>query len=136
MNPETKTAPPATGSNGGGGSDTTTTRASEMSESSSSIGGWGRSRGGCTRRGGHQGCGGRGWSFNLPAYTSSFRDFKGEVEYYGAVLGITSEQREAKDKYKKLSKKLNQYILRELHNPEYIIVMFRYLKYPTTFLNT
>ena len=51
------------------------------------------------------------------------RNFKGEVEDFGAVLGITSEQREAKDQYKKFSENLRQYILREYHNPEDIIVL-------------
>ena len=58
------------------------------------------------------------------------------MEDFGAVLGTTSEQREAKYQYKKFSKKLNQYILRELHNLEDIFVPVRYLKYPTTILNT
>ena len=49
---------------------------------------------------------------------------------------LISEQREDKDQYKNFSKKLKQYILRELHNPEDIIVLVRYLKYPTTIFNT
>ena len=58
------------------------------------------------------------------------------MENFGAVLGTTSEQREAKYQYKKFSKKLNQYILRELHNPEDILFLVGYLKYATTILNT
>ena len=58
------------------------------------------------------------------------------MEDFGAVLWTTSEQREAKDHYKKFSKNLKQYILRVLHNPEDIIVLFVYLKYPTIVLNT
>ena len=50
-------------------------------------------------------------------------------------LGTTSEQRESKDKYNKFSKKLKQNILRVLQNPEYIIVLVRYLKDPTNVLN-
>ena len=46
------------------------------------------------------------------------------------------EQREAKDQYNKLSKKLKQYIIRVLQNPEDIIVMVRYLKDPKIVLNT
>ena len=41
------------------------------------------------------------------------------------VLGTMYEQREAKDQYNKLSKKLKQYIIRVLQNPEDIIVMVR-----------
>ena len=44
------------------------------------------------------------------------------------VLGIMSEQREAKDQYKKFSEKPKQYILRVFQNPEDIIVLVRYLK--------
>ena len=50
------------------------------------------------------------------------------MEGFGAVLGTMSEQREAKYQYKKFSEKPKQYILREFQNPEYIIVMVRYLK--------
>ena len=48
----------------------------------------------------------------------------------------TSEQREAKDQNKKFSEKLKQYILRVSQNPEYIIVLVRYLKDTTIVLNT
>ena len=58
------------------------------------------------------------------------------MEDLGAVLGATSEQREAKDQYKKFSEKMKQYILREFQNYEDIIVLVRDLKYPTTILNT
>ena len=102
MTLEAETASPDAGSNCGEGSDATTTRASEMSESSSRNGGQGRGQGGCTRRGSHHGCGGRGRRFNRPSYTSLIRNFKGEVEDFGAVLGTTSEQREAKDQCMKI----------------------------------
>ena len=117
MTPETETASPAAGSNGGDGSDATITLASETSKSNSSNGVQGHGQGGCTRRCGHQWCGIRGGSFNRPAYTSSIRNFKGEVEDFGAVLGSTSEQIEDKDKYKKFREELKQYILRVLQNP-------------------
>ena len=58
------------------------------------------------------------------------------MDDFGAVLGTTAEQREAKDQYKKFSENLKQYILRELHNPEDITMLVRYLKDPTTVLNT
>ena len=103
MTPETETTSSAAGSNGGDGSDATITSASETSESNSSNGGQGRGRGDCSGRGGHQGCGARGQHFNCPSYTSSIRNFNGEVEDFGAVLGTTSEQREAKDQYKKFA---------------------------------
>ena len=47
------------------------------------------------------------------------------MEDFGAVLGTTPEQREAKDQYNKFSEKLKQYILRVFQNREYIIVMVR-----------
>ena len=59
-----------------------------------------------------------------------------EVEDFGAVLGTTSEQREAEDQYKKCIEKLKQYILRVFQNPEDIIVLVRDLKVPTSVLNT
>ena len=58
------------------------------------------------------------------------------MEDFGAVLGTTSEQREAKDQYKKFSENLKQYTLRVSHNPEYIIVQVRDLKDPKIVLNT
>ena len=112
MTPETETASPAAGINDGYGSDMTIICVSETSKSSASNGGRGRERGGCIGRGGHQRCGGRGGCFKRPTYTSSIRKLKGEVEDFGAVLGTTSEQREAKDQCKKFSEKLKQYILR------------------------
>ena len=136
MTPETETLSHAAVSNGGDGSDTTTTRASETRESNSSNWGRGSGQGGRTRRGGYQGRDGRGRRFNRPSYTSLTRNFKGEVEHFGAVLGATSEQREAKDQYKKFSKKLKQYIIREFQNPEDIVVLVRDLKYSTTVSNT
>ena len=59
----------------------------------------------------------QGGRFNPPEYTSSIRNSKGEVEDFGVVLGTTSEQREAKDQYKKFSKNLKQYILRYFQKP-------------------
>ena len=53
------------------------------------------------------------------------------MEDFGAVLGTTYEQREAKDQCKRFGEKLKQYILRVFHNSEDIIVMVRDLKYPT-----
>ena len=106
MTPETETASPATGINGGDGSDSTITCASETSKSNSSNGWQGRGQVVRTGRGSHQGHGGRGRFFNHPSYTSSSRNFNREVEDFGAVLRTTSEQREAKDKYKKYSEKL------------------------------
>ena len=117
MTQETETASPAAGSNGGDGSDATITLASETSKPNSRNWGQGRGRGGRTRRGGHQGCGWRGVRFNRPAYTSSIRKFKGEVEDFGAALGSTSEQIEDKDQNKKFREKLKHYILRVLQNP-------------------
>ena len=58
------------------------------------------------------------------------------MEGFGAVLGTTSEQREAKDQYKKFSEKLKQYILIVFHNPEDIIIMVIDLKDPIIVLNT
>ena len=40
------------------------------------------------------------------------------MEDFCSVLGTTSEQREDKDQYKKFNENLEQYILRELQNPE------------------
>ena len=76
MTPETETASPAAEINGGDGSDAKITRASKTSEPNSRKGEIGRGRGGCTRRGGHQGRGGLGGRFNFPSYTSSIRNFK------------------------------------------------------------
>ena len=58
------------------------------------------------------------------------------MDNFGVVLGTTYEQREAKDQCNKFSEKLKQYILRVFQNPEDIIVLVRYLKDPTTVLNT
>ena len=60
----------------------------------------------------------------------------GEVEGFGAVLGTTYDQREAKDQYNKFSEKLKQYILRVFQNPEDIIVIVRDLKDPTFVFKT
>ena len=106
MTQEIETASPAVGSNGRDVSDATITRASETSESNSRNRERGRVRGGCIGRGGKQGHGGRGVRFNRPSYTSSIRTFKIEVEGFGAILGTTSEQIEAKDQYNKSSEKL------------------------------
>ena len=58
------------------------------------------------------------------------------MEDFGAVLGTTYEQIEAKYQYKKFSKKLEQYILIKFQNHEDIIVLVIYLKDTTTVLNT
>ena len=136
MTLETETASPAAGSNDRDGSDATIIRASETSESNSGNGGRGQGRSGHTGRGGQQGCGKRGWRFNRPAYTSSIRNFKGEVENFVAVLRTTSEQREAKDQYNKFSESLKQYILRVFQNPEDIIDLVINLKGFTIVYNT
>ena len=133
MTPETETASPAAGSNDGEGSDAKITLASETSKSNSSNWGQGRGREGRTGRCGHQGRGGRGGHFNHPAYTSSIRNFKRGVADFGAVLGTTSEQREAKDQYKKFSKNMKQYILRVFQKNENIIILARDLKDSTIF---
>ena len=90
MTLDTETALPAPGRNGRDGSDVTITRACKTSKSSSSNKGQRRVQGGRTRRGGFQRHVGR---FNRPAYISSIRNFKGEMEEFGGVLGTTSEQR-------------------------------------------
>ena len=136
MTTEIETASLAVGSNRGDVSDTTITRDSDTSESISSNREQGHVWGGRTKRGGQQGCGGRGGRFNRPAHTSSISNFKGEMEDFGAVLGTTSEQIEAKYQYKKFIKKPKQYILIESQNPEDTIVLVRYLKDLTTILNT
>ena len=106
MTPEPETASPAAGSNDEDNSDAKITHAYETSESSSRNGRRGCGQGYHTRRGNHQVCGGRVQCFNRSAYTSLIRDFKGEVEDFGAVLGATSEQREDNDQYKKFGEKL------------------------------
>ena len=67
---------------------------------------------------------------------SSIKNFKGEVDDFGAVLGTTADQREAKDKCNNFNQKLKQYVIRELHNPEDIIVLVWYLKDPMIMLDT
>ena len=104
MTPEIETDSSAAGSNGGDVSDVTITRASDASESSASNGGRGRDRGGCTGRGGRQGHGVRGRTFNLSAYISSNSNFKGEVDNFGAVLGTTAKKIEANYQYKNSSR--------------------------------
>ena len=89
MTPETETSSPAAVNNDRDGSDATVNCASETIKSSSSNGLQGRIQGGRTGRGVHQGYSGQSGRFNRPAYTSSIRNFKGEVEDFGAVLGTT-----------------------------------------------
>ena len=121
MTPETETALSSAGRNFRNGSDAKITHASETLKKSSARNGFRQSsRGGCTERGSHQGCVGRGERFNRPAYTSSIRNFNLEVNDFGAVLGNNFEQREAKDQHKRFSKNLSQYILRELQNPLFL----------------
>ena len=112
MTPRTETASPATGSNGADVNDTIITCSSDtMIKSSPRNRGQGHGQGDHTWSSGHPWCAGRGGRFNWLAYTSSIRNFKGEVDKFGAVLWTTYKQREPKDYYKKFSKKLNQYIL-------------------------
>ena len=70
-----------------------------------------RGQDGCVGINSHHGRGLWGGRVNLPAYTSSIWNFKGEVDYFGAVLGTTSKQRKSKDQYKKLRENMKQYIL-------------------------
>ena len=41
----------------------------------------------------------------------STQNFKGEADYFVAVLGNTAEKRESKDQYMKFSEKMKQYVL-------------------------
>ena len=93
MTQETKTAQPAAGISGGEVDAKTTWGYKNMRESSSSNRGLGRGIAGHGGRGGHQVCGIWGGCFNRPAYTSSIRNFRGEVDDYGTVLGTTDKQR-------------------------------------------
>ena len=42
---------------------------------------------------------------------SFIRNFKGEVDDFGKVLGTSAYHREAKDKYNKFNQKMKQHIL-------------------------
>ena len=64
------------------------------------------------------------------------QELQGRSGGFWRGLGTISEQREAKNQYKKFRKNQKQYIIREFQNPEDIIVLVRYLKDPTTILNT
>ena len=80
------------------GCDTTTPLGHEsMGESSTRNWGQGQGRSVCGVISGNQGCGGKGGRFNLPSYTSSIWNFRGEVDGLGAVLETMDDQREAKD---------------------------------------
>ena len=57
------------------------------------------------------------------------------MEQFGAVLGITAKQREAKYQFKRISENLKQYV-QEFHNPVDIIVLARDVKDPMAILNT
>ena len=113
MTPETETDLPAAGINDKDGSEVKITRAYDtMIKSNVSNRVQGNVRGGHTRRGGHQGRVVQFRRFNFPEYISLIRNVKAEVEDFGAFLGTTFKQRDAKDKYKKFSEKLKQHILR------------------------
>ena len=58
------------------------------------------------------------------------------MEEFGAVLGTTAKQIEAKHQFKKISEKVNEYVLQEFYNPKYIIVMLRGVKILMVILNT
>ena len=135
MTLETKTDPPSAGSSAGEG-EVTTKRAQKTIESSTYNGGQWQGRCGCEGRSSHQGYGGRGGCFNRPAYTSSIINFKGEVEDFGAVLGNTAYQREAKDQYKKFIKNLKQYVILYFQHPQSIIFLVWDVKPPMTVLDT
>ena len=128
MTPETDIIPPDVRISGGGGDITTAQGHETTRESSSNNGGRGQGWCGYWVCSGHQGSGGRGRRFNRPAYTSSIWDFKGEVDYFGALLDTTVNQIEAKDQYKKFSENLKQYVIQELQNPEDIIALVWDLK--------
>ena len=92
------------GRNGGDNSDATTTLApGNTSELNASKEGQGNDRGVHGGRGGHQGRGSQGRCFNRPSYTPSIQNSKGGVDNFVEVLGVTSEQIESKDQYKKFS---------------------------------
>ena len=65
-----------------------------------------------------------------------YKNFKNQLEYFGAVLETTAEQREDKYQLNKFSDKLKQYVLQEFHNPEDIIVIVRYVEYPMDGIDT
>ena len=136
MTPEMESTPPDVGTGGGGGGEPTTWGHKITSKSNSSNRVLGQVGQGCRGRKGHQGHGGQYRRFNCPSYISLISCFKWKVDDPGTVLGNTAKQREANDQYNKFSEKLKQYILRELHNPEDIIVMVWDLKYLVTVLNT
>ena len=93
MTTEKETASTAARRNVRDDSAVTTTHASDTkSEPNARNRGKGSGQGGTTRRGGHQGRGGKGGHFNRPPYTSSIRNFKGEVDNFGSVLGTNAKQ--------------------------------------------
>ena len=117
MTSETETDSPSAGSNDRDDNDMTITLASDTtSKSSANNRGRGRGRGGHMGRGVHQGRGGWGGllSLNLSTYTSSAINFKGEVDYFGAVLGTSAKQSESKDQYNKFIKNTYQYNRHEI----------------------
>ena len=136
MTLETETAPPAVGSSGKEGDTATTQSHNNTSESRQSNGGLGKCRVSHGGRISHQGREGWGRCFNCPAYMSLIQNFKGEADDFSMVLRTTSDQREAKDQYKKFNQKLKHYVIQEFHDPENIIVLVWDSKYPLTMLYT
>ena len=68
------------------------TRASDTIELSASNGGQGCGQGSGTVIGCHQGHGEQGGHFNRPAYTSSIKNLKGEVDDFSTLLGTLVKQ--------------------------------------------
>ena len=106
MTLETETSPPARGSSVEDNNSKTALIQYTMSESNNSNGGQGRYRGGNGGRGVYQVHDGRRGRFNQMPDTSLIRKFKGKVEYFGAVLGTTAEQKESKLQFNKLDKNM------------------------------
>ena len=109
MSTGSETAPPGAVRNSRDNIDTKTTRYPNITSESngSNVGQW-RGHWGHVGRGGHHRPGGQVGIFNWPLYTPYIQNFKGEVENFGAVLGTTAEQREAKYQYKKFDENMNQ----------------------------
>ena len=131
-----ETSPPAAGRSGGDSNATNTQIQESTSKSNNSNICKGQGQGCCGGRGGYQWCGGRIGRFIRTAHTSLVIKFKGEVEDFDMILGTTAKQREAKYQFNKFSEKMKQYALQEFKNPEYIIILVLYVKYPITEINT
>ena len=73
----------------------------------------------------------------IPVLNNAFTtEFWGKVEKFSTVLGTTFEQRKASNLFNKYSENLKQYVIRELQNPEEIIVLVCYTKDPMARLKT